>query len=462
VRREYGATELYEDRRDAGRRLAARLEPLKAEAPVVVGLPRGGVPVAYEIAATLDAPMDIIVVRKLGAPFQHELGLGALAEGGVGVVNEPLVRAVHLTEDELHEAIERERAELERRVQRYRGDRPPLELAGRTVILVDDGIATGFTAIAGARALRQRGAARIVLAVPVGPPGIEERIGDEVDDVVCLETPPGFFAVGAYYQHFDQVSDEEVAGLLRRAAAAEREREPVPEPVGDPPRRHGGIDGTRMTHRQIEIPAAAGILLPGDLRLPPSPGGLVLFAHGSGSSRLSPRNVQVAVALVTRGFGTLLFDLLGEAEAADRRRVFDIPLLAERLVAATRWAQGQDDLASLPIGYFGASTGAAAALCAAADLGEQISALVSRGGRPDLAADRLPEVTAPTLLIVGGADHGVIELNEQAHALLRCPAELVVVPGATHLFEEPGALEQVAEHAADWFALHLPAGALTT
>jgi dienelactone hydrolase len=200
-------------------------------------------------------------------------------------------------------------------------------------------------------------------------------------------------------------------------------------------------------------PARIGTrLLEGELALPRDARGLVLFAHGSGSSRLSPRNTHVAEALQRRGFATLLFDLLTEAEAADRRRVFDIPLLAGRLGEALDWARGE--ATRLPLGLFGASTGAAAALVAAASAAD-VAAVVSRGGRPDLAGDALERVRAPVLLIVGGADHAVLDLNRAALAQLPGPKRLEIVPGATHLFEEPGALEAVIDHAGDWFEAHL-------
>jgi putative phosphoribosyl transferase len=206
---------------------------------------------------------------------------------------------------------------------------------------------------------------------------------------------------------------------------------------------------------EVEIELEPGLRLAGDLQLPAAVGGLVIFAHGSGSSRLSPRNRQVAEYLNHAGQATVLFDLLTGEEELDRSNVFDIGLLAERLVAVTCWASDAEKLASLPVGYFGASTGAAAALSAAARLGDEIHAIVSRGGRPDLAAESIPAVRAPTLLIVGGADRQVLELNKKAATLLRGEREVAVVPGATHLFEEPGALERVAELAADWFSLHL-------
>jgi putative phosphoribosyl transferase len=197
--------------------------------------------------------------------------------------------------------------------------------------------------------------------------------------------------------------------------------------------------------------------LPGILTFPPVPSGVVVFAHGSGSSRFSARNRFVADALVQANFGSLLFDLLSEAEAQDRTNVFDVPLLAARLRMATDWLQASPAAAGLPIGYFGASTGAAAALVAAAAASPVVRAVVSRGGRPDLAGDSLPRVTVPTLLIVGEADADVLELNRAALRRLGGVKQLVVVPGATHLFEEPGALDRVAGLAAFWFGRHLGA-----
>jgi predicted alpha/beta-hydrolase family hydrolase len=203
-----------------------------------------------------------------------------------------------------------------------------------------------------------------------------------------------------------------------------------------------------------------GVALAADLILPERPGGLVIFAHGSGSSRRSPRNRAVASVLNGARLGTLLFDLLTEQEGRRRELVFDIPLLAERLEGATRWAIAQREIRRLPVGYFGASTGAAAALRAAAALGETIRAVVSRGGRPDLAADRLPLLSAATLLLVGSRDTEVLALNRQASAMLRCPHQLTVIDGADHLFTQPGALATVARLAAEWFEQHLAAPAL--
>lgn len=212
------------------------------------------------------------------------------------------------------------------------------------------------------------------------------------------------------------------------------------------------------THRDVERQVVIGSLqLPGNLRVPTAATTLVIFAHGSGSSRFSPRNMAVAEALNAQGMGTLLFDLLTPDEEQDRANVFDIPLLAERLVEVVQWIDRQPELARLQLGLFGASTGAAAALVAAAELGSRIGAVVSRGGRPDLAGTALKMVTAPTLLIVGGFDGAVIELNEQAFTRLTGTKSLEIIPGASHLFPEPGAMEAVIVLATRWFSTHLSA-----
>jgi dienelactone hydrolase len=209
---------------------------------------------------------------------------------------------------------------------------------------------------------------------------------------------------------------------------------------------------------EVQIHAGRAVL-PGDLHIPKGASALVLFAHGSGSSRHSPRNQFVARTLNDAGLATLLFDLLTQEEEAldlrTREHRFDIHLLAERLVRATKWTKQEEQAADLRIGYFGSSTGGAAALVAAVEVPQDVGAVVSRGGRPDLADEALPKVEAPTLLIVGGNDDIVIELNEQARDRMRCEVKLEIIPGATHLFEEPGALEKVAKLASDWFVAHL-------
>jgi putative phosphoribosyl transferase len=428
---------MFVDRVDAGRRLASRLQHLRDQPVVVLGLPRGGVPVAAEVAAALDAPLDVIVVRKLGVPFQPELGMGAIGEDGVRIVNDEIMHRSGVTEQELGDVERRERAELERRARLFRSERPREPLAGQVAVVVDDGIATGSTARAACQVARAQGAARVVLAVPVAPPEWIARMGDAADEYVCLDAPEAFFAIGQFYADFSQTTDEEVVACLGRAGRAE----PAASAAGvDPPLR------------DEEVTVVAGtVRLGGHLTLPEHPTGVVIFAHGSGSSRHSPRNRRVAAVLNQAGIGTLLFDLLTRVEERDRSNVFDIHLLAGRLSGVTRWLREQPETIGLPVGYFGASTGAAAALWAATDPGSDIAAVVSRGGRPDLAGPRLRAVTAPTLLVVGGDDDIVLDLNQEAQAQLRCENRLVVIPGATHLFEEPGTLQAAAEAARDWF-----------
>jgi putative phosphoribosyl transferase len=262
------------------------------------------------------------------------------------------------------------------------------------VILVDDGLATGSSMRAAVEALCGQGPARVVVAVPAAPRQTCAELAPLVDELVVLKTPQPFYAVGAWYSDFSEVSDEEV----RRALSGPR--------------------------------------------------GIVVFAHGSGSSGRSPRNRAVADVLEDAGLEPVLVDLLRPGEE-DRR--FDIPLLARRVLEAV------DDAGTraLPVGLFGASTGAAAALVAAAERPDVVKAVVSRGGRPDLAGDALPVVQAPTLLVVGGRDEAVIELNREAMARMRASVELEIVPDATHLFPEPGALERVSELARAWFERYL-------
>ncbi|MEU2432571.1 alpha/beta family hydrolase [Streptomyces sp. NPDC007861] len=421
---------LFNDRVDAGQRLAEALGPLRAADPVVLGLPRGGVPVAFQVARALGAPLDVIVVRKLGVPYHRELGFGAIGEGGVRIISDDIVRRGHVSRKDVESVERAEHAELARQAERFRAGRERVGIAGRTVIVVDDGVATGATAAAACEVVRAQGAARVVLAVPVAPPDAVAWLRTEADEVVCLSTPRAFSAVGEWYRDFSQTPDDEVVALLERAASVE------PAPV-------------KPEEAEVD---AGGVRLAGELTVPDGAGAVVMFAHGSGSSRHSPRNRAVATALNEAGLGTLLFDLLTEAEAGDRANVFDIEILARRLTGATQWLRTR---VSVPIGYFGASTGAAAALWAASGAGPEVGAVVSRGGRPDLAGSRLPGVRAPTLLIVGGRDTTVLDLNRQARSALRCECRLEVVPGATHLFEEPGALDQVADLARDWFTVHL-------
>ncbi|HET6830549.1 MAG TPA: alpha/beta family hydrolase [Solirubrobacterales bacterium] len=426
----------FGDRREAGRLLADELARMELAEPVVVALPRGGVPVGFEVATALGAPLDVGLVRKLGHPGQPELGIGAIGEDGTIVFDERSVGAFGISREQIESIAIREAEELDRRRRLYRGDEPPVAVEGRTVIVVDDGLATGVTAAAASRVLKAHGAARVILAVPVCPAGTAERIDGGIDDVVALSTPERFSSVGAWYDDFSQTDDAEVVALLR--AARERASESDggsggPEPAGE-----------------VAITTADGVRLEGATGIPADPAGLVVFVHGSGSGRHSPRNNSVARYLEGRGFATLLFDLLTATEGGDRRNVFDVELLAGRLLDAIAWTRRRPELAGLPLACFGASTGAAAALRAAAEPGAAIGAVVSRGGRPDLAGAALDRVTCPVLLIVGGRDSEVLALNEAAAERIPGPCRVAVVPGAGHLFEEPGTLARAARLAADF------------
>jgi len=260
------------------------------------------------------------------------------------------------------------------------------------------------------------------------------------DQIVAVSTPSPFLAVGRHYRDFSPTTDEEVIVTLDRLAHRPNLIGATPEPSD--------------CDLDIEIPVGR-VVLGGHLHVPEPAHGVVLFAHGSGSSRHSPRNRFVASVLYEAGLGTLLLDLLDPSEERHRANVFDIQLLADRLQAATDWLAGHPAAQGARLGYFGASTGAGAALWAAASPANDVGAVVSRGGRPDLAGPRLGHVRAPTLLIVGSRDDLVLDLNRKAQKQLTCPNDLAVVEGATHLFEEPGTLAEAALLARDWFTRHL-------
>lgn len=451
---------IFRNREDAGRQLAERLRAYAGrEDALVLGIPRGGVEISFPIAQALGVRMDIFLSKKLGVPGQEELAFGAVAADGSRYLNSRVTEVAGLEDEEIERITARTLKVLREREARFRAGRGPLELAGKTVILVDDGIATGASMEAAIQMLKKMNPARLVVAFPVAPVGICERLEREVDEVVCLSEEQDFFAVGQFYRDFSQVSDEEVIELLRRA-----EPLPVSGAAADPPvaaKAGGGKAEAECEETEVVI-RMDSLQLEGVLHLPRNCLGVVLFAHGSGSSRFSPRNRFVAKALQKRQIGTLLFDLLThEEEQRDRWTAhlrFDIPLLAGRMEGATRWLEEYLGERKLLFGYFGASTGAAAALVAAARLPEKVAAIVSRGGRPDLAGEGLKRVQAPTLLLVGGRDDVVIGLNEQALRQLRCEKKLQIISGATHLFEESGTLEKVAEAAGTWFIRYLGAG----
>ena len=397
----------FRDRHDAGRRLAPLLERFRDELPVVVGMPRGGVPVAAEVARALDAPLDVVVVRKVGAPRNPEFAVGALAEGGVRVLSDETARALGLTEGALQALFTEVEAELSARTRLYRGARKALSVAGRTVILVDDGLATGRSASAAIASLRARGAARVVLAVPVAAPASVEALREQADEIVCVEMPEDLWAVGAWYEDFDPTSDEEVVALLE-----------------------GRIE------TEVSMTLRPDVTLAGDLTVPAKASGLVIFAHGSGSSRLSRRNRSVAQGIVASGYATLLFDLLTRREERDRANVFDVPLLARRLLWVSSWAEAAT-ARRLAARLFRCEHGRGRRPHRSGGAGQPRVGrdLTRRTPRPSGRPRRRPCAHAADRR---GADHQVLELNRIAQRQLHCPNELTIVPAPPTCSKSPG------------------------
>ena len=346
------------------------------------------------MARSIGAPLDVFVVRKIGLPEDPEYGIGAITESGFYRISPAVSEWLKISDSVMATLVKVELDEVRRRVRKYRGHRKLPDLRGRTVIIVDDGIATGITARVAAEDLRRSGAVDVILAAPVGAKASLKELRDAGEYVVCLQEPERFSSVGLWYDKFSQLNDKDVLSYLGPVAP------------------HGA-----------------------DLRIPEKAKGVIVFAHGSGSGRLSPRNRAVASELNHAGFGTLLFDFLTEEESLDRDLVFDIPNSRIALISATQWLRSElrtKNIPDLPIGYFGASTGAAAALWAASFRDNPIDAIVSRGGRPDLAMTQLESVPAPTLLIVGSRDEAVLEMNRSALKKLK-HGELVVVAGGHSL-----------------------------
>lgn len=422
------STYLFKDRRAAGSQLAAALSQFSGRRDVVVvGLPRGGVVVAAEVADILGVPLSVLVVRKLGLPWHPELAFGAIAPDTPALLDQGTIVASGITGEQIEAVVRQERAILDERRQRYGCHGALPDCRDKVVLVVDDGLATGNTMRAALRLLRARGVARLIAAVPVAAASSLEEVRTEADDVLCLYTPSSFRAVGEWYSDFAQVGDQEVMRAF-----------------------------TDLPTSAVQTPDGPIVY---DLVVPHQVQSIIFFAHGSGSNRRSPRNRQVAAYLRGHNLATCMIDLLTPWEQEDDKLThnyrLDIPRLAKRLNEVTQTVTRHGPAWGLPIGYFGASSGAAVALFAAADQPSIARAVVSRGGRPDLAAGRLSEVTAATLLLVGANDPDVLELNRKALRQLQCVHELQIIPGAGHLFEEPGSLDIVARRTALWFQRYL-------
>lgn len=431
----------FVDRTAAGKALASALSRFAGRREVVVlGMPRGGVIVAKAVADSLRVPLDVVVARKLGVPGLAEVALGAMAEGSEEVVPDHVSRFIGVPRDVVQRIADRERAELLRRVTVFRGGRPMAAVRDRVVVIVDDGFATGATLRAAAAAVRRARPREIVAAVPVGSRAHCDDVRASVDELVVLETPEPFETVSAHYESFPQVTDHEVLEQLGHTMA-----------VSPPDEHTGSADGEE---REVQVPIGDGALM-ADLGIPDEKHvrGLVILAHGGGSSRHSYRNRYLAGRLRMSGWATLRVDLLLEHEVDedDRGDVrFDVARIGDRLRCAVEWAAREGVAGGERIVLFGASTGAAAAAVAAANSQGLVTAVISRGGRIDLAAEALPRVRCPVLMIVGSNDRETLRYNMRALSALKGPTRLKVIRRAGHTFEEPGALGAVGEVAAGW------------
>jgi predicted phosphoribosyltransferase/alpha/beta superfamily hydrolase len=413
---------LFRNRDHAAMELAAALAAKGYQRPVVLGIPRGGVPIADRIARELNGKLGVVVARKLRAPMQSELAIGAVAANGAVYVNEELAHDTGADRRYLDQEIARQMKEAREREARFDGARRPA-VAGQTVIVVDDGIATGATAIAALRSLKAADAARVVLAVPVGPPGTLEAMAAEADDVVCPNIESDFYAVGQFYDDFSAVSDSEVARLI----------EAFPANEADANRRAAVVerDGVRLATRLV-LPAGRG------------PWPCVVFVHGLGSDKDSPRNVVIAERLVDEGFAAVLFDLSGHGESSEDPRGPEA--FVDDVVAVTSWAAGQAEIDASRMALAGSSLGAVTALETARSGRLRLQTLVLRA--PPLNEGDIAGLDLPALVLIGSHD----PLLPQVRAIC-APVPLVtltVVPGAGHLFEEPGTLEDAVELSVSW------------
>ena len=451
----------FRDRADAGDALALSLSMFATEPNLVVlGVGRGGVPVARQVAGELGAPFDVLVSRKVGVPGIEEVSLGAIAEGSGRVIPDDVAWYIGVPSRVVERLAARERVELERCAQLYRGGKPLHDLKGRTVILVDDGLATGATLRAAARVVRSKQPRRLIAAVPIASQSGAKELQAEVDELVALVTPEEFKSVSASYTSYAPVTDDEVLALLGRPAR--RAPSVLVRDVSDriaPPSRQGR--GPSGSERTLEIQAAGSTIM-ADLGVPRDIfgentrriRGLAILAQGAGCSRNSYRNRYMAGRLRESGYATLRVDLLTREEQCDDPASvgprFAVERIAARLNSVCDWAahEGVDGVDHTIL--ISAGTGAAAAFLAAARRRERIFAVVSRGGRVDLAGETLAQVQAPALLIVGTANAETVQRNREAMRLLPTSAELVRIPRAGDSFAEPGALGSVAEHTVKW------------
>lgn len=422
----------FTDRSEAGRRLAERVRPYAVSDPLVLALPRGGVPVGAELARRLDADFDVLVVRKIGLPGHPELGVGAIAEDGRVLFDDQALARMRVPRQALAGTVDAERAELDRRRRVYRGERPPPNIAGRDCVVVDDGVATGGTARAALRMVRQAGPAQLVLAVPVASREAIAMLKEEADAVVVLGVPDNFRAVGEWYRDFDQLSDGHVTAIMSE--------------VGRSHSRPGTARGVRVR--------AGDVYLDGDLTLPAVLRGAVVLSFGE--ARGDPRWRAIASVLQRAGYATLMLDLLVGDERSSVGGGAATDVLGERLSSAVTWLRRATDAASDPVGVLGSGAAAPAALVTAAQRPGDVAAVVVHGGRIDLAEPALPDVRAPVLVMLESRDSFVRELGEWARGRMGGPTDLKVMSGAEQLLRGAQEWRQVAVETQDWFDRYLP------
>ncbi|WP_047868316.1 phosphoribosyltransferase family protein [Nocardiopsis sp. RV163] len=430
----------FADRSEAGRRLAERVRPFAVDEPLVLALPRGGVPVGAELALRLGADFDVLMVRKIGLPGHPEMGVGAVAEDGRVLYDDRALARLHVPRQALSDTVAAERDELDRRRRVYRGERPPPRIAGRDCVVVDDGVATGGTARAALRMVRQAGPARLVLAVPVASPEAVALLREEADALVVLSAPDNFRAVGEWYRDFGQLSDDHVTAILAENA-------------------HARSRSGRTRHVRVPV---AGVHLDGDLTVPAETRGAVVLAAGEGLA--DERWRSVASVLGQTGYATLLMDLLTERErssgtAPDAATGAGADELGERLGAAAAWLRRTADTADEPLGLLASGEASASALVAAARYPRDVAAVVAHGGRIDVAEASLPDVRVPVLVLLEGDDSFLRELGEWTRARIGGSTDLRVVSGAERLLHDSREWRRVAAEALDWFDRHLDARA---
>jgi putative phosphoribosyl transferase len=427
------------DRIDAGRKLGAACERYRDHQPIVLGLPRGGVPVAAEVARLLGAPLDVIGVRKIGAPQQPELAIGAIGENDARFIDWSLAAQFDCDESELTPRVHEAQAQLHDRMAHIRAAVTVLDVRDRCVLIVDDGMATGSTMQAALQVVRARGAGEVVVATPVASAQAIDRCASLCDAVVVLSTPTDFGAVGSWYEHFSQTSDGEVIAAL---LASRRKMNGV-HPQGSL------FEHPTVVEQEVHIATTGPRSLQAIVAIPETAHAAIVFAHGAGSNRFSPRNAYVAKRLNDAGYATIRPDLLTPDETLEHEKGFAFIELAARLDAVVTWIQRQPALAGIPVIAYGASTGAAVAmLCASRN--RAIRGVISRGGRADLVASVADQITVPCLFMTGERDDVVAELNQELVRMLGARATTVTIPRAGHLFEEPGALDAVVTATTDW------------